>query len=112
MNLAGAPPATPKTSCKQCFEDCTLVGSKAAGRDPNIRIEDICANNRRNIEKRVQRRDEKDPLKIFWKALVNDKAKLAAWSRKMKHKRKYEHGDDVTMEVVESEVKTFEASKK
>jgi len=43
---------------------------------------------RRNFERRVKERPEEDPLRKFWKGLLADKDMLAAWSVKMKGRRK------------------------
>ena len=67
-------PGAKGTTCKQCFDVCNIVGSKAVGKDPLVRIEDVCVVNRRNMERRVARReDQRDPLRLFWKALIGDK---------------------------------------
>ena len=56
------------------------------------------------MEKRVKRRPETrdDPLRKLWSAIIADKDKLAAWSRKMKTRKHYEH-NEITMEVIEEE---------
>ena len=97
-----------KYTCDQCKEACTLAESKPKGSNPDIRIEKICKGNRRNMEKRVKRRPETrdDPLRKLWSAIIADKDKLAAWSRKMKTRKHYEH-NEITMEVIEEEVKRF-----
>ena len=116
LDTVGAPslsilPKDSKFTCKQCFEACALVDSTPVGKDPFIRLEKCCNANRRNMERRVQKRPERDELRTFWKALVVDKSKLAAWSRKMKQKRRNEHFE-VSMDIVEEEKKRFESSKK
>jgi hypothetical protein len=79
-----AKPSLTDYTCKQCLEKCQISGSKPAGRDPAIRMEDCCTLNRRNMERRVQKRGPTDQLRIYWNQLLSDKKKLAAWSRKMK----------------------------
>ena len=71
----GAPvPGAKTTTCKQCFDVCNIVGSKPVGKDPLVRLEDVCVINRRNMERRVARRDDpRDQLRLFWKALLGDK---------------------------------------
>ena len=67
-------PGAKTTTCKQCFDVCNIVGSKPVGKDPLVRLEDVCVINRRNMERRVARRDDpRDQLRLFWKALLGDK---------------------------------------
>ena len=68
------------------MEPCTLIDSKpCTGRcDANLRVEIVCVNNHRNMERRVQKRKPDDPLRKFWALVIAGKEKFAAWSRKMK----------------------------
>ena len=97
-------------SCKQCTEACQLSGSKPTGKDPRIRIEDVCALNRRNMEKRVSRRKAAtDPLRVYWNSILSCKDKLAVWSRRMK-RRKATERVDVEMEVINEEVRVIKSN--
>ena len=93
---------------RQCLEPCQRAGSKPQGRDPACAWRTFALTTAENHEKRVARRpDPKDPLRVFWNSLLQDKQKYAAWSRRMK-KRKQGEQKDISMDEVIEEVMRFE----
>lgn len=75
-------------SCQKCGDQCAIKDSKATGRNPHLRIETNCSTNKRNMERKVQKRDSKDPLSKWWKGLSDDPEKEKRWYQRMKTKLK------------------------
>ena len=93
--------------CRICEETCELGKSKpASSKDPHVRVETVCATNKRNMERRVKQREKGDTLKTWWNGIIRDPKKLAMWARRMKRRGAYSRMTDEELMAESAEVDT------
>ena len=106
-------PAALEYWCQACEEPCNLADSTpVVGNDPTCRLELCCKSNKRNMERRVKGREDKDELRQFWKSVVSDPEKYAAWARAQKKRPKNKKGTDASYMVIDDEISSISFSKK
>ena len=75
--------------CTKRKQPVTIANSKPTGRNALLRIGTNCAGAKKMMERRLQGRPEKDPLKAWWKELQRKPDELAKWYCNMKIKQAY-----------------------
>eukprot|EP00959_Pyramimonas_sp_CCMP1952_P207413 4338958-Pyramimonas_sp.AAC.1 len=101
-----APPSVGKVEsemvCTKCKKPVTLSNSKPTGRNPLYRIGNDCATNKRNMERKVAKRESTDALKVWWKKLQKNPVEEEAWYVKMAAKSPHStFSDEEIMQVTE-----------
>ena len=91
-----------KVYCCKCNQETTYADSKPLGaHNLDLRIETLCGNSKRRIERRTQKRPKTDPLVAWWKGL---KGQIAVdWYILMKEKGKRGFLSDEELMVVTKE---------
>ncbi|CAK0808218.1 unnamed protein product, partial [Prorocentrum cordatum] len=80
------------------------------GRNQNVRIDPTCASNKRNMERKVKKKDPNDKLCKWWKELQKYPKREQAWYKKMKAKDKHSQmsEDHIMAEEEESQKQLIE----
>ena len=107
-NVSPQMPAVLSTlKCNKCGQPATYNDSETVGRGGTMRIDKICADNHRTLQRRVKDRPKTDPLKIWWKQLLGDAEKERRWYlRMMETRRRNQSLNDQTIMVFAPEVKS------
>ena len=93
--------------CDKCGQVTTYNDSKTVGRGGTMRIDKVCADNQRTLQRRVKDRPKADPLRVWWKQLPQDPEKEKRWYLRMKETRKKNRSlDDQSLMAFAVEVKS------
>ena len=95
-------------TCRNCKEKCNASNSRPCGKDLEDRKEVVCANNERNLQRRVTKRKAEDPrhqLVVWFAGMQKSEEQKTQYYRNMKQRKANQSLSDEQIIVMSQQTK-------